>query len=193
AAGQRIRATRTGPGCPRARALRPHQSRTALMDSRSALGSTPDVPVPSGPQELNPPWLTSVLRASGVLPSHGRVTAVRSQLVGQDRGLTGVLARLRLQYAWGTSTGSGAGKRAARGGRRAWAGADPRATRAPSTLIAKFTTDAPLPASLSVEREQPQSAAPPSPQRRNAFARGVSELLFYQQIAPGGLVPVPRL
>lgn len=55
------------------------------------------IPVPGGPDEITPAWLTDVLRESGQLP-RGRVSALVAETIGADRGFTGVIARLRPDY-----------------------------------------------------------------------------------------------
>jgi aminoglycoside/choline kinase family phosphotransferase len=54
-------------------------------------------PVPEGPDDVTPAWLTAVLREAGHLP-RGAVTAVSVETIGADRGFTGVVARLRPRY-----------------------------------------------------------------------------------------------
>jgi aminoglycoside/choline kinase family phosphotransferase len=58
--------------------------------------------VPDGPGDITPEWLTGVLRKSGYLP-HGTVSGVTLESIGDDRGFTGVIARLRPTYS-GTTT-----------------------------------------------------------------------------------------
>ncbi|HEY7414278.1 MAG TPA: hypothetical protein VH593_03730, partial [Ktedonobacteraceae bacterium] len=55
-------------------------------------------PLPSGPAELTPEWFTTVFREQALIIS-GAVVRVQTNIVGQDRGFTGVVARVRLQYA----------------------------------------------------------------------------------------------
>jgi aminoglycoside phosphotransferase (APT) family kinase protein len=54
-------------------------------------------PVPGGPDQLIPEWLTQALRSALSSP-HARVTKLRSERIGQDHGFTGVIARLSMAY-----------------------------------------------------------------------------------------------
>lgn len=56
-----------------------------------------DPALPTTPEAVDPAWLTAALRAGGVLPS-STVTGVTAEVVGEDRGFSGVVARLRLRY-----------------------------------------------------------------------------------------------
>jgi hypothetical protein len=53
--------------------------------------------IPFHPDDVTIEWLTNTLRASGAL-THARVTALTTQLLGNAKGLTGQLARVRLDY-----------------------------------------------------------------------------------------------
>jgi hypothetical protein len=56
--------------------------------------------LPAAPDEVTPAWLTTALRDAGVL----RETAVASvdwEPIGEERGFTGVVARLRPRYGDG--------------------------------------------------------------------------------------------
>jgi hypothetical protein len=55
------------------------------------------VKIPVQPDGVTVEWLTDTLRATGVL-SHARVTALETQLLGSEKGVTGQLARLGLTY-----------------------------------------------------------------------------------------------
>jgi aminoglycoside/choline kinase family phosphotransferase len=55
------------------------------------------VEVPAGPDGLTREWLTDALRANGAL-TRGRVTRVRIQQLGGEKGMTGQLARIHLDY-----------------------------------------------------------------------------------------------
>ncbi|SDT34001.1 Phosphotransferase enzyme family protein [Friedmanniella luteola] len=72
---------------------------------------------PRQPEELTAGWLTERLRASGALPE-GRVAGFGSEPLHPERGMTGVLVRLRLTY-------------------------DGAAPGAPATLVAKFSSPDP--------------------------------------------------
>jgi hypothetical protein len=53
--------------------------------------------IPPMPEDATPEWLTAALTNAGVL-RRGRVTAARSERVGQEYGFTGLVVRVRLQY-----------------------------------------------------------------------------------------------
>ena len=55
-------------------------------------------PLPASPDEVGPAWLTTVLREAGVLRG-GAATGLRWEPIGEERGFTGVVARLCLRYA----------------------------------------------------------------------------------------------
>jgi hypothetical protein len=55
------------------------------------------LPIPAGPDDVTPEWLTVALNATGVLRS-GRVTELESERVGMEYGFTGVVVRLLLRY-----------------------------------------------------------------------------------------------
>lgn len=54
-------------------------------------------PVPGGPDQLIPEWLTRALSSTLATP-HARVTKLCSERIGQDHGFTGVVARLSMAY-----------------------------------------------------------------------------------------------
>jgi hypothetical protein len=49
------------------------------------------------PEDITPDWMTAVLRDSGALDD-GRVVQVDAEIIGEERGFTGVVARLSLSY-----------------------------------------------------------------------------------------------
>lgn len=53
--------------------------------------------IPTGPAELTPQWLTATLRESRALRT-ASVTRVQSEALGEGRGFTGRVVRLRLDY-----------------------------------------------------------------------------------------------
>jgi len=53
--------------------------------------------IPAGPSELTSDWLTAALRASGVIQA-GAVSNLTTEIIGADRGFTGVVARVNLTY-----------------------------------------------------------------------------------------------
>jgi hypothetical protein len=55
------------------------------------------MPLPLSPEAIDPNWLTGVFRDAGIL-THGAVAAVASERTGEEFGLTGVVARLRVRY-----------------------------------------------------------------------------------------------
>jgi hypothetical protein len=55
---------------------------------------------PEHPNGITTDWLTDTLRTAGVL-KQARVTSLALQAVGTEKGLTGHLARVRLDYDTG--------------------------------------------------------------------------------------------
>ncbi len=53
--------------------------------------------IPLTPAEITPRWLTAALRSAGAI-GHTSVVRVEQEIVGEDRGFTGAIARLRLAY-----------------------------------------------------------------------------------------------
>ena len=53
--------------------------------------------IPITPGEITPRWLTAVLRSAGAI-DRALVVRVEREMVGEDRGFTGAIARLRLSY-----------------------------------------------------------------------------------------------
>jgi len=121
-----------------------------------------DRPLPAGPADLTPAWLTAALRASGAIECVA-VTTADVDVIGQDRGFTGVIARVWLQYD-GTESG------------------------APASVVVKLPTAA---------RDTPsayRAAQQGNPMvERRYIERCAREVAFYQQVAPLGPLPVPRL
>ena len=60
-------------------------------------------PIPAGPAEVTPEWLTTVFRQNSILTA-GSVVGAKAEIFGQDRGFTGVIARMWLQYAGWNAT-----------------------------------------------------------------------------------------
>ena len=52
---------------------------------------------PAHPNDLTADWVTNTLRATGVL-QQARVTSVATHNLGTEKGMTGHLARVRLDY-----------------------------------------------------------------------------------------------
>lgn len=123
--------------------------------------SGPPLHIPAVPDAVTPAWLTGVLR--DVDASLGEVTALRWEQIGQDQGLTGVVARFHLRYA------------------------TPHRD-APSSLIAKF----PL-AHRAVDSAYRMAQQRDAATARRYYERCAREVRFYQEVARQGALPVPRL
>lgn len=121
-----------------------------------------DRPLPAGPADLTPAWLTAALRAGGAI-SRVAVTTAEVEVIGQDRGFTGVIARVSLGYD-GVEAG------------------------APASVVVKMPTAPRDTLSAYRATQQADSVA-----ERRYIERCAREVAFYQQIAPIGPLPVPRL
>ncbi len=119
-------------------------------------------PFPIDPDAIAPDWVTSVLHDAGAL-SQGTVAAIRGEIIAEERGLSGVVARLHITYT----------------DRR---GAAP----GPATLIAKFPMAERATASTYRERHRDDAAA------RRYYERCACEVRFYAEIVPQNVVPAPR-
>jgi len=118
--------------------------------------------LPGGPGEITPEWLTVAFRESALLTS-GAVVGIQTNIIGQDRGLTGVVARVQLQYANLEET-------------------------APSSVVIKIpTATRDTPSAYRASRDKGVTAA------RRYFERCAREVAFYQQVASLLSVSVPRL
>ncbi len=53
--------------------------------------------IPAGPSQLSPGWLTAALREAGAIRTSA-VTGLTTEIIGADRGFTGVVARVALAY-----------------------------------------------------------------------------------------------
>jgi hypothetical protein len=124
---------------------------------------TRNAPLPAVPDEVTPAWLTTVLRGAGVLRT-AAVTAVDWEVIGEEQGFTGVVARLCARYS----------------------GGDPGAT-VPTTFVAKFPTASRtwLPAYRAAQERNTASA-------RWRYQRCAREVSFYREIAPHGPALAPR-
>lgn len=118
--------------------------------------------LPCTPEQLAPDWLTDALRQSGTLVT-AEVTTLTWEIIGQEWGFTGVIARLWPRYSSSPS-------------------------RPPASLIAKFPM-----AQQLVPSEYQRTASRDDVARRRRYQRSARELSFYQNIAPGGRAPVPQL
>jgi hypothetical protein len=63
--------------------------------------SLTEMPVPGGPADLTPQWMTAALQTS--LPDHPAVVALDWESVGSGLGFTGQVARVALSYAGGAT------------------------------------------------------------------------------------------
>ena len=129
--------------------------------SRATVPGPP--PLPAGPEELTPAWLTDALRGAGAV-RRAMVARASWERIGEDRGFTGVLARVRLQYE-----GADAGE------------------DAPASLVAKFPmASREAPSAYRDARERDAAA------RRQHYERCAREVRFYREVAPRVPVPAPR-
>lgn len=118
--------------------------------------------IPAGPEEITPAWFTAVFQAYDA--TAGTVVDVKMEIIGQDRGFTGIIARARLRYE----------------GRKEEA--------APASVVVKFPTAVRVtPSAYRAAQQQNAEAA------RRYFERCAREVAFYQQIAPLSSLPIPRL
>lgn len=118
--------------------------------------------IPDSPGEITPEWCTTIFRESTLLAS-GAVVGVKTEVIGQDRGFTGVIARTRLQYAGHEEA-------------------------APASVIIKLPT-----ANRGVSSAYRAAQANDTVAARRYFERCAREVLFYQQAAPLNTLPVPWL
>jgi hypothetical protein len=134
--------------------LEENAHRTEIFMSQSFL--------PGRPEEITPRWLTIVLREKTILTS-GEVVEVQTSVIGQERGFTGVIARVQLRYAAHEET-------------------------APSSVTVKIpTANRDTPSAYRASQEKDMMAA------RRYFERCAREVAFYQQAAPLHFPSVPRL
>lgn len=118
--------------------------------------------LPDGPEEITPEWFTTIFRANAILTSEA-VVGLHTEIIGQDQGFTGVVARVLLQYT-------------------------NHEEAAPSSVVVKFpTATRSTPSAYRAAQSQDGVAT------RRYFERCSREVFFYQQIAPLSALPVPRL
>lgn len=118
--------------------------------------------LPGRPEEITPGWLTTMLREQAMLTSR-EVVEVHTSVIGQERGFTGVIARVQLRYA-------------------------AHEDMAPSSVIVKIpTANRDTPSAYRVSQEKDRMAA------HRYFERCTREVMFYQQAAPLHFPAVPRL
>ncbi len=104
---------------------------------------------PNSPSAITAEWLTHVLRTSGVIDTPS-VVGVDVQIIGEERGYTGVIARLGLQY-------------------------DDVESDAPATLVAKFPLAVP-----TVDSSYRRSQAQTTSATRLMLERAMREVEFYR-------------
>ena len=122
--------------------------------------------LPQQPDDLTPQWLTYALHLSGALPSDTRIETVAWQEIGEERGFTGRIFRVRTETA-------------------PVAGNDRPGNR--QSLIAK------LPLAPRASATHDPSEPPPTDATRDAHVvRSGRELHFYEELAPHCGVAVPR-
>lgn len=130
--------------------------------ANARMGNVRQFSVPAAPADLDPEWLTKVLREAGTLP-RSAVTHLSTKIIGQERGFTGIVARVNLEYAHPEPD-------------------------APASIVAKFPNAAGD--SLSTYREA-QKRDPAA--TRRYYERCAREVWFYQQLEPLGGSPAPRM
>lgn len=119
--------------------------------------------IPNGPEEITPEWFTVVLRENTITTSE-TVVGIQAEIIGQDWGFTGVIARVHLQYADHAKAGY------------------------PASVVVKFPTATHgTPSAYRAAHSQDVTAA------RRYFDRCAREVLFYQKIASLNHISVPRL
>lgn len=117
--------------------------------------------LPGSPEEITPAWLSAVLQESTVLTSQA-VVALQTDIIGQDRGFTGVIVRVHPQYSGYEET-------------------------APSSVVVKLPmARRETPSAYRLSQEKDVAVA------RRYFERCSREVLFYQHVAPLNRIPVPR-
>lgn len=119
------------------------------------------VTIPAEPHEISAEWLTRALKAAGTIGDE-TVAEVRSEIIGQEWGFTGVVARLHLKYMSGSDS------------------------CLPPTLIAK------LPHATRDVASAYQASQVLSPQARQAMLdRAAREVRFFTELVPGDLDVLP--
>ncbi|MDQ2902238.1 MAG: ecdysteroid 22-kinase family protein [Chloroflexota bacterium] len=118
--------------------------------------------LPDGPEEITPEWFTVVFREDTIITT-GAVVGVQTEIIGQEQGFTGVIARVHLQYT-------------------------DYQEAAPSSVVVKFpTATASTPSAYRAAQSQDVMAT------RRYFERCAREVFFYQKVASLSAFPVPRL
>jgi hypothetical protein len=112
--------------------------------------------VPGTPGQITPAWLTRALRECGELP-RGEVRSVEVEIIGADRGFTGVIVRVRPAYAGAPGS-------------------------PPASLVAKLPTALrDLPSSYRIAQDRDPAAG------LRHYHRCAREVSFYRDLAGGGL------
>ncbi|HEY1351289.1 MAG TPA: phosphotransferase [Ktedonobacteraceae bacterium] len=118
--------------------------------------------IPAGPEESTPAWFTMIFRETMLLVDSA-VVQVQTEIIGQDTGFTGVVARVHLHYA------------------------DHQAM-APSSVVVKLpTASRETPSAYRSAQEKDEAA------RRRYVERCAREVAFYQEVALLSALSVPRL
>jgi hypothetical protein len=68
------------------------------VGSADRLALLAELPIPAGPDDVTPEWLTAALRKTGVLPGGDCVVAADWERVGEAYGFTGLIGRVQLRY-----------------------------------------------------------------------------------------------
>ena len=68
-----------------------------MNDCTLASGESAGLYIPSGPAAITPEWMTKALRSTGII-TKSRVTSLDSKIIGQGKGFTGPVARIKLAY-----------------------------------------------------------------------------------------------
>ncbi len=108
--------------------------------------------LPRIPAQITPAWLAGVLRAQGLLPA-GHVVGIKTEIIGEERGSTGVVARIAPEYS-------------------------PDSQGAPRTIVAKF----PLASSASASSIR-RAVAKDSDRALQFARRCAREVAFYQSFS----------
>jgi aminoglycoside/choline kinase family phosphotransferase len=121
------------------------------------------MPVPAGPHEITRSWLLEVLRDSALLPPAETIASLQTTVIGQDRGFTGVIARVQFTYAHDVEA-------------------------ALSSVVVKLPlATREVPSSYRTTRQRDPAV------EQRYFERCAREVAFYQHIAPQILSALPRV
>lgn len=118
--------------------------------------------LPGGPNDITPEWLTAALRESGTI-THAAVATADVDIIGQEWGFTGIVARVRMRYSV-IEDG------------------------APTSLVVKLpaaTRD--IPSTYRAATHRDAMAA------RRYLDRCAREIAFYRDVAPVSPMSVPRM